>query len=146
MILDVTAGYRGIWFSKDDSDTVFLDRKKDCRPMVQGVWQSLPFPDNLFDMVVFDPPHMVLSEQNKGVMKARYGYIDNRSFHSDFYRAFRELFRVLKASGFLILKWNDHDKGLDKVLALTDMKPLFGQKTAVRTKHSSSTYWICFRK
>lgn len=44
----------------------------------------------------------------------------------------------------MALKWNDHDQKLEKILELLSpcWKALFGHKTAMRTKHSSTTYWV----
>lgn len=135
-----------MWFDKQNEDTVYLDQKKQCRPTILAVWKALPFENERFDLVVFDPPHLVYGPENKGLFKERYGGINNQTFHVDFFNAFKELFRVLKTGGFLIFKWNDHDKPVEKILALIDQKPLFGQRTSVKTRHISQTLWICFKK
>jgi hypothetical protein len=44
----------------------------------------------------------------------------------------------------MAFKWNDHDQKLMNILTLMKpwWEPLFGQRTAVRTKHASMTYWV----
>lgn len=68
-ILDMTAGSRMMWFNHDDQRAVFLDqrceshvlcdgRRVDIRPNVVGDFRDLPFADEAFQLVVFDPPHL----------------------------------------------------------------------------------------
>ncbi len=160
-ILDATAGQRGIWYQKEHPFVVFLDQRcgkyssktDNCRlkneriydiyPTVVSEWQHLPFPDNCFDMIVFDPPHIFKDKGQKlPGMSAEYGvfYRDNwRKIVSD---GTTELFRCLKTDGFFILKWCEIEKNVDEVLTLIPYKPLFG----TRTGQSNKTHWICFLK
>lgn len=75
-ILDVTCGSRTIWFDKQHPAAVYCDiRDEECtaiwkstnrdsertciiHPDVQCDFTDLPFPDNSFALVVFDPPHL----------------------------------------------------------------------------------------
>lgn len=77
IILDVTCGSRTIWFNKDHPNVVYCDKRKEQHA---GIWKStlndskrvceiapdiqcdfteLPFDDNTFKLVVFDPPHLI---------------------------------------------------------------------------------------
>ena len=75
MILDVTCGDRTIWFQKNEPHTIYCDkrdeewegdfgRNKDkhrhlrIHPDIQCDFTCLPFEDNSFELVVFDPPHI----------------------------------------------------------------------------------------
>ena len=66
-ILDVACGSRMFYFDKDNPDVVFMDnreyedilcdgRRLEIKPDVIGDFRNIPFNDNTFDMVVFDPP------------------------------------------------------------------------------------------
>lgn len=68
-ILDACCGSRMCWFDKDNPDTVFMDcrseehtlcdgRRLEIRPDVVGDFRKMPFPDNSFYLVLFDPPHL----------------------------------------------------------------------------------------
>lgn len=82
-ILDVTCGSRTIWFNKQHPAAVYCDvRDEECsaiwkstshdserkcivHPDVQCDFTDLPFPDNTFSLVVFDPPHTYMSVASK---------------------------------------------------------------------------------
>lgn len=72
-ILDMTCGGRSIWFVKDHPNAVFFDQRVEdfaqffgsskkserhisVHPDVVGDFRHLPFPDESFHLVVFDPP------------------------------------------------------------------------------------------
>ena len=68
-ILDACCGSRMFWFNHDDPRTVFCDNRRlserlcDGRvlridPDIQCDFKALPFPDESFRLVVFDPPHL----------------------------------------------------------------------------------------
>ena len=74
-ILDVCCGSRMFWFDKNNDKVVFMDnrvlhdilcdgRKLDIEPDVVGDFRNIPFEDNTFHMVVFDPPHRVKVGEN----------------------------------------------------------------------------------
>lgn len=58
-ILDVTAGNRHIWGKeKFRDDVVFFDKEPNLKipADVLGTWDKLPWPDDYFHCIVFDPP------------------------------------------------------------------------------------------
>lgn len=66
-ILDATAGSRMMWFDKENESALFLDercftdtlcdgRQLDVNPDVVGDFRNMPFEDNSFYLVIFDPP------------------------------------------------------------------------------------------
>lgn len=144
MILDATAGYRMMWFNKQRPDTVYMDLKRDVHPDIMGDFCHLPFRDDVFDIVVFDPPHT--SAGKGGIFYQRFGALRASKFAPIIYRASRELFRVLKAKGVLLFKWNTHDYSLKRAIGLFPYPPLFGQKLSYKTVSGSSTYWATFQK
>lgn len=150
-ILDATCGYRAMWWDKKNPDVIYLDQRKEVKPNIQARWQFLPFINNAFDLIVFDPPHIPAKKTNKGITLKRYGRINTPTFCQDFFQAFKELNRVLKTGGFLILKWNNNSIRATKVLSMArEWKPLFGHKTGIKNfpnrKRSSITEWFTFYK
>lgn len=150
-VLDVTAGSRMMWFSPEDHRVVFLDsrveRQELCddrvltiSPDVQADFRCLPFPDESFALVVFDPPHL----RKLGLSSwtaAKYGALLS-SWREDIAQGFDEAFRVLRETGILIFKWNEDQIPTNDILALTSVKPLFGHRSGRRSK----TQWIVFMK
>jgi hypothetical protein len=73
-ILDATTGGKHIWHEqmKDSADVVFADRRVveggelevyrdnwSVSPDVKADTRSLPFRDNVFDLICYDPPHRI---------------------------------------------------------------------------------------
>lgn len=167
-ILDVACGGKMFYFDKEDERVLFCDIRNvettlcdgrcfEVKPDIIADFASLPFEDNRFSMVVFDPPHLLrntgkskmadmygsLNEKAKptGYQQIKYGalYSDWRDMLS---KGFKECFRVLLPGGFLIFKWNETDIKVSEVLALTSERPVFGHKSGKQSK----THWICFVK
>lgn len=152
-VLDVCCGSRMFWFEKTDGRALFLDKRRevcatDTRdgrreivvdPDILSNYKSLPFPDANFSLVVFDPPHTFSGE--KGWMAKKYGTLKG-DWKEEIKAGFSECFRVLAPFGTLIFKWNEHRVPVSTVLALTQEKPLFGQRCGTTAK----THWIVFMK
>ena len=69
-ILDACCGGRMFYFDKHDSRVLFQDirdvettlcdgRHFEVKPDIQADFTDMPYPDNSFSMVVFDPPHLL---------------------------------------------------------------------------------------
>lgn|SRR5574340_571906 len=159
-ILDATASVRSIWYQKENPFTVFMDmrcgtfsgrtehmkRRNDIYkiyPDVIAKWQCLPFRDESFDMIVFDPPHLFkdVSRKLPGIAN-KYGIFYNQSWRQELSDGFIELFRALKPNGVFILKWNEFDVEINEVLKLIPYPPMFG----TRTGQKNNTHWITFIK
>lgn len=157
-ILDVTCGSRTIWFNKKHPETIYCDkRKEECT----GIWKSgeskserkcvvdpdlicdftnLPFNDDSFYLVVFDPPQLTSLGQNSWMAK-KYGRLDE-TWPQLLRDGFKECMRVLKPNGTLIFKWSEYDIPADKVWKAIGQKPLFGHHSGKQSK----TFWGCFMK
>lgn len=109
-------------------------------PDVRLDFRTLPFADESFPLVVFDPPHLVQAGP-RSWLAARYGKL-GADWREDLRRGFSEAFRVLRAEGTLIFKWNECQVPLREVLACTDQAPLFGHRSGKR----SLTHWLTFLK
>ena len=118
----------------------------------------MPYPDESFTMVVFDPPHLLRNIGNSkfadiygslnpkasptGYQQIKYGALQNNNWRDMLRNGFSECFRVLKHGGFLIFKWNETDIKTSEILRLTKEKPIYGHISGKR----SNTHWICFMK
>lgn len=153
MILDMTCGSRSMWFDKNTPGVVYMDKRKGCwetttkrglrktvtSPMLMADFTALPFCDEVFDLVVFDPPHL-----SRAGNEFRFAHMYGRLFDDwevVLSRGFSEGFRVLKRLGFLIFKWSDGFASLSQVLELAPYQPLFGQRS-----RGKGTHWVTFRK
>lgn len=143
-ILDMTAGSRMFWWNKSDPRATYVDKRDgvyvlpdintkdgrviDVRPDIQLDWtkEPLPFPDNSFHMVVFDPPHLLHAGKDSWLAR-KYGTLDDL-WPNQIRRGFSEAMRVLKPYGTLVFKWNDDQIKLSDVLHEITYRPLFGDK------------------
>jgi len=155
-VLDVCCGPKGMWFDKNDSRAIFIDirsetvSKKHSKgtltyridPDVIADFTELPFPDETFLHIVFDPPHCKGTEARRNGMNGQqYGLLFG-DWEGMLKTGFAECFRVLRTGGTLIFKWNEQEIPTAKILALTDEKPLYGHKSGKRAK----TQWVAFLK
>jgi len=115
-------------------------------PDLQADYRNLPFADRTFDLVVFDPPHLVTSdgmEKLSGIMKRKYGCLHAETWPRDIHDAFVELFRVMADHATLTFKFCDYDIGFEEILSVLPQEPLYG--TTIMSK-THSTRWITFNK
>ena len=145
-ILDATAGNRAIWHDKQYRDTTYFDVRDGFRfPTVKGDIRKTSFPDGRFDLIVFDPPHMTCGPKSQ--MAARYGHYLTQEIRDLVRDAFAEFHRILAPNGLVAFKWNSHDTSLDAILApVLGFDRLVENPVAMRTKHSSTTYWCLLRR
>lgn len=147
-ILDACCGSRMFWFDKDHEDAVYMDNRElseklcDGRqlivaPDVVADFRDMPFADESFYMVVFDPPHLIKAGEDSWLAK-KYGRLDDL-WQFDIRQGFNECMRVLKTNGTLIFKWNEDQVSLQEVMQAIDYKPLFGNRR-------SKTHWLVFMK
>ncbi|MDO6353549.1 SAM-dependent methyltransferase [Caloramator sp. CAR-1] len=147
-ILDVCCGSKMFWFDKNNPNVVFMDireteevlcdgRKLIIKPDIIGDFRNIPFPDNTFRLVVFDPPHLIKIGENSWMAK-KYGKL-SEDWEKDIKQGFNECMRVLEQYGVLIFKWNEEQIKLKQILEIIDYKPLFGNKRA-------KTHWLVFMK
>ena len=156
-VLDACCGSRMFWFDKKDTRATFVDKRRERHTLPDisskggsrelvidpdhlADFTDLPFPDNTFALVVFDPPHF---ERNgaTGWVGLKYGTLKGE-WREELRRGFAECFRVLKPNGHLIFKWNETQIPLREILKLTDQKPLVMNKMPKQT----GTHWITFIK
>lgn len=153
-ILDPCCSSRMMWFDRADQRVLFGDcrsenhtlkdrqytRHLEIRPDVRLDFRALPFADNTFSLIAFDPPHLVRAGK-RSWLALKYGRLGN-DWRDDLRQGFAECFRVLKPDGVLVFKWNENQIRTEDVLALTPYKPLFGHTT----NRKRDTVWLTFMK
>ena len=151
-ILDACCGSRMFWFDKHNPLVTFMDnrifedtlcdgRSLRVKPDVVGDFRNIPYPNATFNLVVFDPPHLLKVGENSWLAK-KYGKLNPDSWKEDIRQGFSECFRVLKKDGILVFKWSETDITISDILKLTPQKPLIGHKSGRLNK----THWILFVK
>ena len=147
-ILDACCGGKMFWYEKDLDFVTFQDvragvkeysggRKIRIEPNHIGNVTDMDFEDKTFDLVIFDPPHMIRAGETSW-LNIKYGKLPE-DWETFFKNAFLEIFRVLKENGILIFKWNETQLKFNDVIKHSLYKPLFGDKRG-------STKWTVFVK
>lgn len=147
-ILDACCGSRMFWFNKNHPDAVYMDNRQlqttlcdgrvlNVKPDIVADFRDMPFDDESFYLVVFDPPHLVRAGDDSWIAQ-KYGKLDDL-WPYDIHQGFNECMRVLKPNGTLIFKWNEDQIPLSEVLQAIGKEPLFGNRR-------SKTHWLVFMK
>ena len=97
----------------------------------------MPFSDNTFKIVVFDPPHLIHAGADSWLAK-KYGILP-KDWKPYLKAGFDECMRVLEPDGILVFKWNEEQIKLNDVLKEFGKKPLLGDQRG-------KTRWILFMK
>ena len=154
-ILDVTCGSRSIWFNKNHPAAIYCDKRKEEHHEIWGNagncsliidpdiicdFTNLPFANDQFFLVVFDPPHLTNIGKSSWLYK-KYGKLDE-AWPKMIHDGFCECMRVLKSNVILVFKWNEYNIAADKVWKAIGEKPLFGHKSGKQSK----TFWGIFMK
>jgi len=157
-VLDVCCASRSMWFNKQHPAVVYGDIRRevitvtDRSHKADGTrtlriepdeiidFRKLPYPDESFKLVAFDPPHLERAGP-KSWMAAKYGKLSD-DWRNDLRLGFAECFRVLMPEGVLVFKWNETHIKVKEVLALAGAEPLFGQVSG----RGGLTHWLVFMK
>lgn len=157
-ILDATCGSRMIWFDKNNPQALYVDRREidnetiweskkngnvgklDIKPDIVADFTDLPFEDETFYHVVFDPPHLVNIGDSSWLCK-KYGKLP-QDWKQVIHDGFHECMRVLKTNGTLIFKWNEYDIPVKEVIEAIGVNPLYGNRSGKQGK----THWMAFIK
>lgn len=150
-ILDTCCGSQMFYFEKNHPDVTYMDIRKEkfeihgkkvnVDPDVIADFRNMPFEDEEFDLVIFDPHHLKWAGPNS-IMKAQYGQLDKVTWKEDIFMGFEECMRVLKFGGTLIFKWSDVQIPVKEVLNILKKEgymPLLGDQRG-------QTRWIVFIK
>jgi len=153
LILDPASSMRSFYFNKQDPRVIYGDiREPETHLLTNGQtihikpdlvmdFRNLPYNDETFKMVIFDPPHL-LGLSDKSWIKKKYGGLEKHTWQTDIKKGFSECFRVLVKNGTLIFKWNETSIPLKDILELTEQKPILGHPSGKRM----NTHWVLFMK
>lgn len=157
-VLDACCGSRMMWFDKTDPRAIFVDKRSETLTVTDRThredgtrtlviepdflmdFRAMPFPDESFWHVVFDPPHLERAGP-RSWLAAKYGRL-GPDWREDLRAGFAECFRVLRPHGTLVFKWNETQVKVREVLTLTPERPLYGQVSG----RSGMTHWLVFMK
>lgn len=158
-VLDATCGSRMIWFNKNNELAVFVDKREldneaiwtsgdgkvtrycNIHPDIIADFTFLPFEDNTFYHVVFDPPHLIQGGDNAWMVK-KYGKLNKDTWKRMLHDGFSECMRVLKPYGTLIFKWNETQIPVKDVITAIGAEPLYDNRSGKQGK----THWMAFIK
>lgn len=157
-VLDPCCGSRMMWFDKSNPLVEFGDIRKESitvtdrthredgtrtitiNPDTMMDFRKLPFNDDSFKLVAFDPPHLERAGP-KSWLAAKYGKLSD-DWRNDLREGFKECLRVLEPGGTLVFKWNETQVKVKEVVDLAPIKPLFGQVSG----RAGMTHWLVFMK
>jgi hypothetical protein len=164
--LDATASNRSMWGAEKRNyhpDWVYMDREYDLwlPPTVFGDFTKAPFRDDVFNVVLFDPPYYVRGDTpsaNKwfywnpkgdklrpnGTKRPHYGrYLTRKQLINNLHMGAKEFYRISKR---LCLQWGDSQVSLWNILPL--FKPWVERYKRGRRsrgeKARSTTWWLMF--
>lgn len=149
-ILDACCGSRMFYFDKNNSNVHFNDircfedtlcdgRKLTINPDTQYDFRDVPFEDCRFNLVVFDPPHLLKIGDNSWMAK-KYGKLPC-DWQTYIKQGFDECMRVLKYNGVLIFKWSELDIKQSELLKVLDCQPVLGDRG-----RGNNSIWLVFMK
>lgn len=158
-ILDACCGGRMWWWEKDHELALYMDRREDppgscshrpnwsCEPDIIGDFRQMPLADDSFQLVLFDPPHLVREDPSavlRGKIGLRYGCLAKETEQDDLRQGFAECWRVLAPGGTLIFKWSGL---LDRVRPHFPATPIVGTRWIRGTNGKGlGTRWFVFYK
>ena len=152
-ILDMTCSARSMWVDKECDSAVFMDQRKvymeftssdgrtrkcDINPDVVADYSRLPYKDQSFSMVVFDPPHLTDISPLADIAQ-KYGILFP-NWRETLPEGFVEAMRVLRPNGTLVFKWNDIQTSISEVINLFPQRPLYGHPTGKQGR----TKWLIY--
>lgn len=157
-VLDSTAGNRAMWKNKNPPFVVFFDKEIElfCPPHVLGVWQNLPFRDNVFSVVIFDPPHAKFGLNSVHMNPKGWNdpeVRDSRKIGGTFWGSLevgwfgvfnKAQIEFARVSDRLVFKWNETSHSLEKVLfVFSEWRIQFrNQINHNKKRGKSKTWWV----
>lgn len=140
-VLDPCCGGRMFYFDKHHPLVMYGDERRESVSMTdRGKLRSLdiapdvildftcmPFLDDSFNFVVFDPPHLINCGKNSWLAK-KYGKLDKDSWQDTLSEGLSECLRVVKPGCVVTMKWSEGDISTSELLKALPYQPVFGDK------------------
>lgn len=148
-ILDVCCGSRMFYYDRKNENVLFCDnrildtilcdgRELHVSPDQIEDFRNLSFPDNHFDAVIYDPPHLKQCG-TKSWLALKYGKLPKEGYREYVTKGFCECFRVLKPGHLLIFKWNEEQIPFKEITKNFPLEPLMGDRRG-------KTRWVTYFK
>lgn len=159
VILDATCSFAKIW---PKHATVRIDIRPETHPDIVMDAKNLQFPDNHFDQIYCDPPHIIrdgdltrikqyrrLQGRRSPDLFTRYGVWKNVEEWFDFVaKTNNEFYRTLKPQGKLFYKITEAGgctKPLDLIIRMTNFRMIEDKTNPVKSNLGrGKTHWITF--
>lgn len=159
LILDACCGSRMFWDDHNNPDALYVDNrilnaeviwtscsgkaKRYCTvmPDIKADFTALPFADDTFVHVVFDPPHL-LKVGEKSWMAKKYGKLPDGKWRQMIHDGFAECWCVLKPNGTLVFKWNQCQIDFNTIFDVIGRHPMYGHICG----KSNNTIWAVYVK
>jgi hypothetical protein len=140
----MSAGNRAIWFNKKHPLCYYIDIRPEVNPdEVVDSTDLSSFPNDWYDLIVFDPPHVNFGKNGK--MSKNYGHHTTEQIRQIIKGSAKEAHRVSKKNALMAFKWNNHDQKLERILSLMPQwEPLFGH--LAKDGPRSQTFWVMLRR
>lgn len=149
--LDVCCGSKMFYYDKQDPRVVFCDirdfeetlcdgRVLKVHPDIVADFRHLPFGDEEYPLVIFDPPHLRKAGE-KSWLALKYGTLPRKEWKEYLREGFSECWRVLAPGGTLVFKWSEDQIALNDIRDTFPDKPLFGN----RTRNDKSIFVVFFK-
>ena len=116
-IIDVCCGSRMFYFDKNNKNVLFQDKRKlstilcdgrklEINPDIIGDFTNMPYKDNSFKMIIFDPPHLVRIGDTSWMAK-KYGKLP-KNWKDELLKGLNECWRILDKyrAGFTLVSKN----------------------------------------
>ncbi len=157
-ILDACCGGRMWWWDKAHPLAVYMDRREappgssprrpnwSCQPSLLADFKEMPFDDGAFQLVLFDPPHLVRDKASFSEVRLRYGEFTSANEQEEIGLGFAECWRVLAPGGTLVFKWAG---SLERVVPHFPCDPAVGSRDDGRGSAERGllgTRWFIFYK
>lgn len=153
--LDACCGNREWWRGKNKSRVVFVDKLIEVKPSIVADFTVLPFKDDCFEEIWFDPPHLIRNDlkhwTNKSEALKKFGnWPTRRSWESALDAVNVEFSRVASSACRLIVKIIDgKDRRVTKrsdLSRLTRWTGTFSDRRSGMGWSSNRTVWGIFSK
>jgi len=159
--LDMTSGLLGMQAEIHEWADVNLDASAYRKVTVRGSFHALPFKDDAFMKVLFDPPHLLnvvgtllatvnnINGLGPGLAGMKYGCFRNvDQLRKALYAGSREAYRVLKSGGVMVFKWSDAEKSFHWAQATIDRRFEIENFRLMRSKAGTrnNTFLAWYRK
>jgi hypothetical protein len=151
-IFDMCCGVKAMYFHKNHPLVLYSDQRKeekgfypyrenyDVNPDVINDFRNLPYEDESFYHVIFDPPHLFKNPQVR--LTIPYGHLNKDTWKDDIRKGFQEGWRILKQGGTMIMKWNEMNISRKNLLKILPQNPIYGHPP----KSKNKTHWMIFYK